>query len=74
MLRKLWEGWKVIAEKIGTFQAKIILGLLYFLILGPVALVRRVVADPLGLRRAPAPTHWIPRPTAEANLDAARRQ
>jgi hypothetical protein len=74
MLRKLWAHWKVIAEKIGTVQARLILGLLYCVILGPVALVRRVVADPLGLRREARQTYWIPRPTAEGTLDSARRQ
>ena len=74
MLRVLWQRWKVIAEKIGTFQAKVLLGLLYFVLIGPVALVRRLVADPLGLRREARQTYWIPRPTAEATLDRARKQ
>ena len=74
VLRKIWERWKVIAEKIGTFQAKIILGLLYFLFVGPVALARRFVADPLGLRPRARSTYWNPRPPAPATLEAARRQ
>jgi hypothetical protein len=74
MLRKIWEHWKVIAEKIGSVQARLILSLLYCVILGPVALVRRVVADPLGLRWGAGQTYWIPRPTAEVTLDSARRQ
>lgn len=74
MLKVLWERWKVIAEKIGTFQAKIIMGLLYFLFVGPVALARRFVADPLGLRRSSTATYWNPRPPAPATLEAARRQ
>jgi len=74
MLKVLWQRWKVIAEKIGTFQAKVILGLLYFVLVGPVALVRRLVADPLGLWREARQTYWIPRPTAEAKLDRAWKQ
>ncbi len=74
MLRKAWEGWKVIAQKIGDFQARLILGLLSLLLLGPIALVRRLVADPLGLRREPRQSYWIPRPTADGLLDAARKQ
>ncbi len=74
MLKALWERWKIIAEKIGTFQAKIILGVLYFVLVGPVALVRRLMADPLGLRRTKDATYWIPRPPVEATLDTARRQ
>ncbi len=74
MLKALWERWKIIAEKIGTFQAKVILSLLYFVLIGPIALVRRVVADPLGLRRESRQTFWVPRPTTGVTLDAARRQ
>ena len=74
MLRKVWERWKVIAHAIGTFQARLVLGTLYLFVVGPVALVRRLVADPLGLRRTPRPTYWVPRPAPADSLDAARRQ
>jgi hypothetical protein len=74
MGRRLWQRWKVIALKIGDVQARLILGLLYFLLVGPIALVRRLMADPLGLRRALRGRHWIPRPPADPSLDAARKQ
>ncbi len=74
MWRQLWEVWKVLARSIGNVQARLILSLLYFGLVGPVALVRRLVADPLGLRRAARDSYWNPRPPAEASLDAARRQ
>ena len=72
--RRLWEGWKRTAHRIGNVQAKVILGLLYFLVVGPVALVRRLVADPLGRRWTPGSTYWHPRPPGADTLDAARRQ
>ena len=74
MWRQLWELWKVIARIIGNFQARLIFSLLYFGLVGPVALVRRLVADPLGLRHEPRPTYWSPRPPADVSRDAARRQ
>ena len=74
MLRKVWERWKVIAQKIGDLQARLILGLLYFILLGPVALVRRLNTDPLGLCRTGAQTYWVARPTTEVTLETARRQ
>jgi hypothetical protein len=74
VLRKLWEGWKRIAHAIGTVQAKLVLSLLYLVVVGPVALVRRLAADPLGLRPAPQPTYWIPRPALDDTLERARRQ
>lgn len=74
MWRQLWELWKVIARIIGNFQARLIFSLLYFGLVGPVALVRRLVADPLGLRQGPRQTYWRPRPPADVSRDAARRQ
>ena len=72
--RRLWAAWKRLAHAIGTVQAKLILSLLYLLIVGPVALVRRLTADPLGLRPRPRPTYWVGRAAGDATLARARRQ
>lgn len=72
MSRRLWERWKVLAHAIGTFQARLILSVLYLVVLPPFALIRRLGADPLG--RRPGPTYWRPRPRETPTLDAARRQ
>ncbi len=72
--RRAWERWKALAKGLGDFQARVILGLLYFALVGPVAVVRRLVSDPLGLRRSARPTHWTPRADVETSLDAARKQ
>jgi hypothetical protein len=48
--RKLWEHWKRIARKIGDFQARALMTLFYFLILGPVAMVIRWRSDPLAMK------------------------
>ena len=74
MGRKLWERWKVIAHRIGTFQARLILSFLYLVVLPPFALRSRLGADPLGRRPAPGPTYWRPRPEGDPTLDAARKQ
>jgi len=50
-LRKLWHGWKKIAREIGNFQARVLLVVFYFLVLTPFAIIVRIVADPLGIKR-----------------------
>ena len=50
-MKKLWEKWQRIARKIGDFQARVILTLLYFVIIGPFALIVRWGADPLSLKK-----------------------
>ena len=49
-MKKLWQGWKRIAKKIGDFQARVILTVLYFVIIAPFALIVRWGADPLSLK------------------------
>jgi hypothetical protein len=48
--RKLWEHWKRIARKIGDFQARVLMTLFYFLILGPVAMAVGWRSDPLAIK------------------------
>jgi hypothetical protein len=69
----IWSTWKVIAHKLGEFQARVILSGLYFVVLGPFAVADRILADPLHLRRTAS--RWLPRPArVEDPLAAARRQ
>lgn len=74
LLRGAWEGWKRVARKIGDFQARIILVVFYFGILGPFALVLRLTSDPLSLRRG-VPRGWNIRTTREiAHAESATKQ
>jgi hypothetical protein len=62
-LKRLWTSWKRIARKIGDFQARVILGVFYFVILAPFTLIVRS-SDPLamgGKRRS----GWLERPPSE---------
>ena len=47
---QLWARWKRIAHKIGDFQARVLMTVFYFVILGPVALVLRWRSDPLAIK------------------------
>jgi hypothetical protein len=49
-IRLLWEAWKGIARKIGDFQARVLLSILYFIVVAPFALAVRWAADPLALK------------------------
>jgi len=48
--RRLWEGWKKIARKIGDFNARVILTIFYFILLSPFALMLKLFTDPLELK------------------------
>jgi hypothetical protein len=47
-------------ERFGEAIASVVLTLVYFLVLGPLALVARLFRDPLGLRRGPDDSAWQP--------------
>jgi hypothetical protein len=74
MLKRAWEAWKRFAFWLGDKQATLIYTILYFAMIGPVAVVRRLISDPLLTRARHQPTFWRPRPTAPATLAEARRQ
>ena len=61
------------SERFGTMLSRVLLTVLYFCVLGPFAVVYRVVCDPLHLRRRPDGnwTGWV---AQNETLRAARRQ
>ena len=66
---RLWSRWKRIAHRAAEFQSLLVLGLLYWVMVVPVGLVRN-------LRRPPrARPEWKMRPTAgRVSVEDARRQ
>ena len=50
IFRRLWEGWKKIARKIGDFNARFILTIFYFILLSPFALLMKLFTDPLEIK------------------------
>lgn len=73
LVKALWRRWTRIAHAIGTFQARLLLTVLYVLLLPPFALIARFSADPLRLRPATPPA-WLPRPRQAPTLEDERRQ
>ena len=71
-LRRLWAGWLKIAHIIGTFQARVILSIFYFVVVPVFALLVKIFRDPLDLRTGPRESFWIHRPAPPS--DAGRRQ
>ena len=74
VLSRGWQAWKQFAHWLGEKQATVVYTVLYFLVIGPIALARRIAADPLQLRARRRPSFWLPRAPMPATLDEARRQ
>ena len=74
MLGAAWGAWKRVARRIGDLQARILLTLFYYVVLGPFALVLRWRSDPLAIEPG-ASGGWRARPESpEAPMEQARRQ
>lgn len=71
-LKTVWELWKRLAHKIGDFQARVLLTLLYAIPVLPFGLAVRLFSDPLKLKHRPAT--WMEHPAEVHNLDWARKQ
>jgi hypothetical protein len=73
-LWRAWQAWKRAAHWLGEKQAIVVYTVLYFVVIGPVAIARRIFTDPLQLRARRRPSFWVPRAAMPATLDEARRQ
>jgi hypothetical protein len=72
MLKRVWEAWKKIAQKIGNFQARVLLTVFYGVIVLPFGLAARLFADPLHIKKKP--TEWLQHPDEAYDLEWARKQ
>ena len=60
-------------ERFGSMLSRALLTLLYFAVLGPFAVLYRLFADPLHLRRRPR-GNWSAWEETNSSLKAAKRQ
>ena len=73
-LRRLWAWWEPIARAIGNAQARLLLYVIYFVVMSPIALVMRLGRGRFGGTRADAASFWTSRPTSDHSMTDARRQ
>lgn len=72
MAKGFFETWKRIARRIGDFQARLILTILYAVLVLPFGLAVRLLADPLRIRRRPPA--WLEHSESPTDMEWARRQ
>ena len=70
--KRIWEGWKVVARKIGNFQARVLLTVLYGVIVLPFGVIVRCFADPLRIKKRP--TRWLDYRDTVDDMQWAKRQ
>jgi hypothetical protein len=60
LAKRVWAAWKSFGRKLGDFQARLMLTMLYFVIVAPFSLLVRFFSDPLSLKPGTA-RGWIVR-------------
>jgi hypothetical protein len=59
-------GWMRLAEALSFVSTRIVLGLVFFVVMTPIGVVKRLTGwDPLGRRRARAESYWVAYPTRQ---------
>ena len=66
--RPFHRGWMTLAAGLGYVNSRIILGVMYYGVMTPIAFVMRLAGrDPLRRRGRAAGSYWIPRPKTRQN-------
>jgi hypothetical protein len=73
-MRALWQAWTRVARRIGDVQARIMLTLFYYTVLGPFAVVLRMRGGGLPLRPGRSGGWHRRDEQGPSALDRARRQ
>ena len=71
----LYAWWMRFARVLAFVNTRVLLTLFYFIVIGPIALVLKVIGkDFLERRTNGSPTYWKLREQSEQNLESASRQ
>jgi hypothetical protein len=71
-LKSLWSAWKRLAHKIGNFQARVLLTVLYATVVLPFGVIVRLFSDPLHMKHRPQ--QWTEHPPEVHDMSWALKQ
>lgn len=71
-LKRFWAAWTRLAHKIGNFQARVLLTIIYGVLVLPFGIAVRLFGDPLHIKKPP--TGWLDHPEEKMDLEWAHRQ
>ena len=71
----LWHTWKGFARRMGNYQSRVLMVLIYFTVVLPFGLGVRLLADPLGVREARGTSNWqLKELPVKPSIEEAREQ
>ncbi|PWH18528.1 MAG: hypothetical protein DDG58_06405 [Ardenticatenia bacterium] len=57
----VWQAWKAFARRMGNYQGRVIMALLYFTVVLPFGAAATLLGDPLGIKRKRGASNWQPK-------------
>jgi hypothetical protein len=73
--RLMWDGWTAYAHRAAGYQAQVLLSLVYFVVLGPSAIVSRLLGNRLlDLDTRPRRSYWVERQQDTSTMAWLERQ
>jgi hypothetical protein len=72
VIKRGWKAWSRLAHKIGNFQARVLLTLLYALLVLPFGIMVRLFSDALRIKKRP--DCWLERAPQPNDLPWAQKQ
>ncbi len=73
-IKGLWERWKQFSKRMGSFQSRMILAFLFFLVVSPFALAVKVFSDPLKIKSRTSESFWVSREETTTDMESYRKQ
>lgn len=73
-MKGMWSKWKQYSRKLGGFQSRVLLYILYFIVIMPFALVAKIFTDPLRIKSHKKESYWMSSTTDKSDLEQLRKQ
>lgn len=73
-VRRVLDGWKAFAAKLGNYQGRLMFAFFYFVVVTPFGIGVRLFSDPLKVKPFERATCWSERGSIKHDLEASREQ
>ena len=74
-VKRIWHRWTGFSRRMGGFQSRVMLSFFFFIIVSPVALIIKVLGDPLRIKKKQdMESYWLAKIASSTELEDYRRQ
>jgi hypothetical protein len=75
IFRRLWHRWMGFSKRMGSFQSRVMLSFFFFLFISPVALLIKLLGDPLRIKKTKtSESFWLAKGESSTQIEDYRRQ